>query len=206
MKKSIYRSPLLCFIIAVFLLCITPGAGVLSLAGTGAAVGLQHGLRYMLGLWAGHSLVSLVVITGLAAIILTEPFVRSVLMLICSGYFLYLAIRIAFAKSKIAFIHMAAPGFVTGLTLNLINPKAYAVHTVLFGGFVLYLDIFLLEVVYKQVVLNFIWICDHVLWLHAGFKINQLNLTTRRQNQINAGMAICIIAVVLISVWSVFLQ
>ena len=113
---------------------------------------------------------ALVVITGLAAIILTEPFVRSVLMLICAGYFLYLALRIAFAKSKIAFIHMSAPGFATGLTLNLVNPKAYAVHTILFGGFVLYPDNFLLEVVYKQVVLNFIWICDHFLWLYAGFK------------------------------------
>ena len=197
---------MLSFIIAVFLLCITPGPGVLSLAGTGAAFGLQHGLRYMLGLWVGHSLVSLIVITGLAAIILTEPFVRSVLILISTGYFLYLALRIAFAKSKIAFINMSAPDFITGLTLNLINPKAYAVHTILFGGFVLYPDNFLLEVVYKQVVLNFIWICDHVLWLYAGFKINQLNLTTRRQDQINASMAICIIAVVLISLWSVFLQ
>ena len=101
---------------------------------------------------------------------------------------------------------MSAPDFVIGLTLNLINPKAYAVHTILFGSFVLYPDNFLLEVVYKQIVLNFIWICDHVLWLYAGLKINQLNLTTRRQNQINAGMAICIIAVVLISLWSVFLQ
>ena len=197
---------MLSFITAVFLLCITPGPGVLSLAGTGAAFGLQHGLRYMLGLWVGHSLVSLVVITGLAAIILTEPFVRSVLMLICAGYFLYLALRIAFAKSKIAFIHMSAPGFATGLTLNLVNPKAYAVHTILFGGFVLYPDNFLLEVVYKQVVLNIIWICDHFLWLYAGFKITQLNLTKRRQNQINVGMAVSIIVVVLVSVWSVFSQ
>jgi len=197
---------MLSFVIAVFLLCITPGPGVLSLAGTGAAFGWQHGLRYMLGLWVGHSLVSLVVITGLAAIILTEPVVRSVLMLICAGYFGYLALRIAFARSKIAFIHMAAPGFVTGLTLNIINPKAYAVHTILFGGFALYPDNFLLEVGYKQIILNLIWICNHLVWLYVGFKINQLNLTTRRQNQINMGMALCIIAVVLISVWSVFLQ
>ena len=185
---------------------MTPGPGVLSLAGTDAAFGVQNGLRYMLGLWVGHSSVSLTVVTGLAAIILTEPVVRSVLMYICAGYFLYLALRIAFAKSKIAFIHTSAPGFVTGLTLNLINPKAYAVHTILFGSFALYPDNFLIEVVYKQIVLNFIWICDHFLWLYAGLKINQLNLTTRRQNQINVSMAISIIAVILIYVWSVFSQ
>ena len=132
------------FIITVILLCITPGPGVLSLAGTGAAFGL------MLGLWVGHSLVSLVVITGLAAVILTEPIIRSALVLICAGYFLYLALLIACAKSKIVFIHMSAPGFVTGLTLNLMNPKAYAVHAILFGGFALYPDDFLLGVVYKN--------------------------------------------------------
>ena len=197
---------MLTFIIAVFLLCITPGPGVLSLAGTGAAFGWQHGLRYMLGLWLGHNSASIVVITGLAAIILTEPVVRSILMLICAGYFGYLALRIAFVKSKIAFIYKAAPGFVTGLTLNIINPKAYAVNTILFGGFALYPYNFLLEVVYKQIVLNLIWICVHLLWLYVGFKINQLNLTRRRNNQINIGMALCVIAVVLISVWSVFSQ
>ena len=69
---------MLSFIKAVFLLCITPGPGVLSLAGTGAAFGVQYGLRYMLGLWAGHSLVNLAVVIGLAAIILAEPVVRSV--------------------------------------------------------------------------------------------------------------------------------
>ena len=71
---------------------MTPGPGVLSLAGTGAAFGVQNGLRYMVGLWVGHILVSLAVVTGLAAIILTEPVVRSVLMFICAGYFLYLAL------------------------------------------------------------------------------------------------------------------
>ena len=127
-------------------------------------------------------------------------------MLICAGYFGYLALRIAFAKSKIAFIYMAALGFVTGLTLNIINPKAYAVNAILFGGFALYPDNFLLEVVYKQIVLNLIWICVHLLWLYVGFKINQLHLTRRRHNQINIGMALCVIAVVLISVRSVFLH
>ena len=92
---------MLSFIIAVFLLCITPGPGVLSLADTGAAFGLQHGLRYMLGLWVGHSLVSLIEITGLAVIILTEPFVRSVLILISAGYFLYMRCALPSPNQKL---------------------------------------------------------------------------------------------------------
>ena len=197
---------MLSFIVAVFLLCITPGPGVLSLAGTGAAFGWQHGLKYMLGLWVGHSVVSLAVISGLAAIIFAEPVFRLILLFICAGYFGYLSLRIAFAKSKIAFIKMTAPGIFSGVTLQLINPKAYAVHTILFGGFVLYPDNFFLEVVYKQIVLNFFWIPVHLIWLYLGFRLSALNLAPHTQKKINLGMAICLIFVVIISVWSVLSQ
>ena len=64
---------MLSFIVVVILMFITPGPGVLSLAGTGAAFGWRQGLRYMAGLWVGHFLVSLAVITGLATIISAEP-------------------------------------------------------------------------------------------------------------------------------------
>ena len=194
---------MLSFIIVVILMFITPGPGVLSLAGTGAAFGWRQGLRYMAGLWVGHFLVSLAVITGLATIILAEPLIRTILLFICAGYFGYLALRIALAKSKIAFIEMTAPGFVTGVTLQFINPKAYAVHTTFFSGFALYPDNFLLEVTFKMISMNFIWISIHLIWLYAGVKLNELNLPAKAQNQINIFMAVCLILVVMISVWSV---
>ena len=198
--------PMFSFITVVILMFITPGPGVLSLAGTGAAFGWRQGLNYMTGLWVGHLLVSFAVITGLAAVILAEPIIRAVLTFLCAGYFGYLAVRIAFAKSKIAFIHMTAPGFVTGVSLQFINPKAYAVHTTFFSGFVLYPDNFLFEVIIKQLSMNFIWILFHLIWLYAGVKLNELNLKSTTQNRINMGMALCLIFVVLISGWSVFAQ
>ena len=197
---------MLSFITVVILMFITPGPGVLSLAGTGAAFGWQQGLKYMGGLWVGHFLVSLAVITGLAAVVLAEPIVRAVLLVLCAGYFGYLALRIAFAKSRVAFIHIAAPGFVTGATLQFINPKAYAVHTTFFSGFLLYPDNFLFEVIIKLLLINLIWISFHLIWLFAGVKLNELNLAPRTQNQINISMALCLIVVVLISVWSIFSQ
>ena len=197
---------MLSFITVVILMFITPGPGVLSLAGTGAAFGWQQGLKYMGGLWVGHFLVSLAVITGLAAVVLAEPIVRAVMLVLCAGYFGYLSFRIAFAKSRVAFIHIAAPGFVTGATLQLINPKAYAVHTTFFSGFLLYPDNFLFEVIIKLLLMNLIWISFHLIWLFAGVKLNELNLAPRTQNQINISMALCLILVVLISVWSIFSQ
>lgn len=194
---------MLTFAIVSLLMFITPGPGVLSLAGVGAAFGWRHGLRYMAGLFAGHFLVSIAVITGLAAIILAEPIIRKLLLLASAGYLGYLALRIALAGSKISFIQINAPGFMTGMTLQFINPKAYAVHTTFFTGFAFYPDSFVVETGLKLIIMNAIWISLHLCWLYAGCKLNELNLPDKTQKLINIFMAICLVAVVGMSAWSV---
>ena len=134
---------MLVFAAAVFLLIITPGPGVLSTAGVGASFGWQHGLFYVGGLCVGTNMVGLAVISGLAAVILAEPVVRTVLLFASSGYLGYLALRISLAGSRIAFIRTTAPGFFAGLTLQFINPKAYAVNTTLFTSFGFYPAIYM---------------------------------------------------------------
>ena len=120
---------MLTFAAAVFFLIITPGPGVLSAAGVGAAYGFRPGLRYVLGLFIGTNLVALAVITGVAAVILSVPVLRWVLMGASTAYLLYLAARIAFAGSQIAFIEARRPPAVlAGVALQAINPKAYAVN------------------------------------------------------------------------------
>ena len=194
---------MLTFAIVSLLMFITPGPGVLSLAGVGAAFGWRHGLRYIAGLFAGHFLVSIAVITGLAAIILAEPFIRRLLLLASAGYLGYLALRIALAGSKISFIQINAPGFMTGMTLQFINPKAYAVHTTFFTGFAFYPDSFVVETGLKLIIMNAIWISLHLCWLYPGCKLNELNLPDKTQKLINIFMAICLVTVVGMSAWSV---
>ena len=107
------------FAFAVFLLLITPGPGVLSLAGVLASiVAWKKGIRYLGGLWIGNNLVSFIVISGLAALVLADPFVRNVLLFISATYLLLLAGKVAFAGSKVAFIHMTAPGLVSESPYN----------------------------------------------------------------------------------------
>jgi threonine/homoserine/homoserine lactone efflux protein len=50
------------FCLAVLLLLVTPGPGVLSTAGVGAAFGFNAGLRYVTGLFIGTNLVALIVV------------------------------------------------------------------------------------------------------------------------------------------------
>ncbi len=194
---------MLAFAFAVFLLIITPGPGVLSLAGVGTAYGWTHGIRYLTGLWIGNNLVSLAVISGLAALVLANPVIRTILLFASAAYLIYLAARVAFAGARIAFIHMAAPGVITGVSLQFINPKAYAVHTTLFSGFLIYPDNLVLETGLKLLVSNMVWIPLHVLWLYAGVRINELDLQPRTQRRINLIMAVCLVAVVVMSMWSI---
>ena len=191
------------FALAVFLLIITPGPGVLSTAGVGTAFGWRQGLFYVAGLCAGTNLVSLVVISGLAAVILAQPLVRTILLFASASYLGYLALRIALAGAKIAFIQTSAPGFMAGVMLQFINPKAYAVNTTLFTSFAFYPDSFAVETGLKLLIMNTIWLPLHLLWLHAGVRLNALNLPARTQKLINLAMAACLLAVVLLSTWSV---
>ena len=194
---------MLTFAAAVFLLIITPGPGVLSTAGVGAAFGWRQGLFYVGGLCAGTNLVSLAVVFGLAAVILAEPMVRTLLLFASSAYLGWLALRIALAGARIAFIQTDAPGFLAGVTLQFINPKAYAVNTTLFTSFAFYPQNFAVETGLKLVIMNIISLPLHLLWLHAGVKLNSLNLPPQTQRMINLAMAGCLLAVVVLSVWSV---
>jgi len=74
---------------------------VLSLASVGAAFGWRQGIVYLVGLFIGTDFVCLVVISGLAAIVLAYPVIRSTLLVISAAYLAFLALRIALAGVKV---------------------------------------------------------------------------------------------------------
>lgn len=195
--------PMLTFALAVFFLIITPGPGVLSTAGLGAAYGFRPGLAYVLGLFIGTNLVALAVISGVAAIVLSVPVIRTVLMAASIVYLLYLAARIAFAGSKIAFVEAKAPPAVlSGLLLQAINPKAYVVNTTLFAGFPFAPDNLVFETTAKLLIANVIWISVHLSWLYAGASLHRLNLSHAAHRGVNYSMAASMLAVVALAIFS----
>ena len=194
---------MLAFCLAVLLLLITPGPGVLSTAGVGAAFGFNAGLRYVTGLFLGTNLVALIVVSGLAAIILASDWARNTLLVMSAMYLLYLATRIAFAGKKIAFISASKiPGLRAGLLLQLINPKAYAVNLTWFTGFVLFPGSLLSETLFKFLVINLVWIPIHLLWLAAGSAVNRLELSPQTHFIINCAMALAMVVVVALAIYS----
>lgn len=191
------------FVISVFLLLITPGPGVLSTAGVGAAFGRTPGLRYITGLFIGTNLVALAVVTGLATLLFSLPGVRTILLIASTSYLLWMALKIALSGSTVKFIEATRPpGIIDGILLQAINPKAYVVNTTLFSGFAFGTNSLVVETLLKFLIINAIWIPIHVLWLFAGISLKKLALSESVQRRINIGMAVAMVAVVALALYS----
>ncbi|WP_306148500.1 MULTISPECIES: LysE family translocator [unclassified Roseibium] len=185
------------FALAVFFLIITPGPGVLSVAGVGSAFGLGPGARYIAGLFIGTNLVAIAVVSGMATVILANENIRAGLLIASVLYLLYLAYRIAFAGTRIAFKEApSVPGFWAGVTLQLVNPKAYAVNTTLLTGFAFLPSSLVAETLLKFLIMNLIWIPIHFGWLYVGMTIHRLNLAPHVQRRVNIAVAMSMLIVV----------
>ncbi|MEP5155520.1 LysE family transporter [Planktotalea sp.] len=191
------------FVIAVIFLLITPGPGVLTTAGIGAAFGYRAGLGFLGGLMFGGFINMMIVVSGLAALVLAIPSLRIILLLGSVSYLVYLAWRIASAGSNISFKPASKPlGFMNGMMLQFINPKAYVVGTTLFSGFAFMPENPFWEVVLKILIFNIIWLPIHLIWLQAGAKMGSMNLAETTQRRINVGMALALLIVVFTALWA----
>jgi len=189
------------FIAAIFFLLITPGPGVLSTAGVSAAFGAAPAYRYVAGLFIGTNLVALAVVTGVAGLMTANPLIRTILLYASVIYLVYLAARIALAGSKIAFIEkQTAPGLRSGIALQAINPKAYVVNTTLFTSFPFTQLTPAMEVLWKFVLINAVWVPIHLLWLAAGISLKKMSLPHHVQRRINILMGASLLAVVLLAI------
>ena len=192
------------FALAVFFMIVTPGPAVLALAGVGSAFSFKVGLKFLIGLTLGYLLVWAIVITGFVSIIFSIPYMRTIFLIISSGYLIYLSLKIMLKGSEIAFINPEnRPTLLDGIILQLVNPKAYAFHSILLTGFIVFPNNFLLETSWKFIVMNLIWIPLHIGWLSLGVSIEKINLSSQTQRRINIFMGISLMIVSILSFFSI---
>ena len=196
---------MIAFAIAVFFMIASPGPGVLSCAGIGAAFGWRAGINFAMGLCLGQLVVFFAVAAGLDALLFAVPWARTVLFVLSFGFLLYLAARIAFAGSQIGFIGAKRePGLTEGFLLQPINPKAYAVCTAMITGFGFMPDAYWTEVVVKFIILNIIWVPLHLTWIGVGVWLKTLDLPPKKQRVINVFMAAAMLLAVGIAIYYAF--
>ena len=188
------------YIIISFLMMVTPGPGVLSLAGVGAGFGWKVGMMYLIGLFFGTNGVALLVVLGFKQFLFEIDGVEITFFLLSLSYLSFLSWRIATSDNKTSFKQsLKAPRLYEGIFLQFVNPKAYVVQGHLFVVLSLGLASFNTEIIVKFIIVNSIWIPIHLLWLWLGISLKKWSLAVNKQIWVNRGMGLALFAVVILS-------
>ncbi len=112
---------------------ITPGPNNLMLMASGANFGFRRTLPHMLGISIGHSVMVTIVGLGLGTLFTRYPQSKIVLLVLSSGYLLYLAWKIANAAPPREGDAAGKPfTFLQAAAFQWVNPKAWwmAMHAI----------------------------------------------------------------------------
>ena len=185
------------YIIISFLMMVTPGPGVLSLAGVGAGFGWKVGMMYLIGLFFGTNGVALLVVLGFKQFLFEIDGVEITFLLLSLSY---LSWRIATSDNKTGFKQsLKAPRLYEGIFLQFVNPKAYVVQGHLFVVLSIGMVSYSTEIIVKFIIVNSIWIPIHLLWLWLGISLKKWSLAVNKQIWVNRGMGLALFAVVVLS-------
>jgi len=188
------------YIIISFLMMVTPGPGVLSLAGVGAGFGWRVGVMYLIGLFLGTNGVALLVVLGFKQFLFEIDGVELTFLVLSLSYLSFLSWRIATSDNKTGFKETSkAPKLYEGIFLQFVNPKAYVVQGHLFVVLSLGISSYNTEILTKFLIVNSIWIPIHILWLWLGISLKKWSLASNKQVWVNRGMGLALFAVVTLS-------
>ena len=188
------------YIIISFLMMVTPGPGVLSLAGVGAGFGWRVGIMYLIGLFLGTNGVALLVVLGFKQFLFEIDGVELTFLVLSLSYLSFLSWRIATSDNKTGFKETSkAPKLYEGIFLQFVNPKAYVVQGHLFVVLSLGMISYNTEIFTKFLIVNSIWIPIHILWLWLGISLKKWSLASNKQVWVNRGMGLALFAVVILS-------
>jgi threonine/homoserine/homoserine lactone efflux protein len=114
----------------------TPGPANMALLATGARFGFRTALPFVAGVAIGKQLIIWPVGFGLMELAETAPWIFQTLKWLSAAYIIWLAWKVANLRLGTGDPAARAPGFVAGLIVHPLNPKAWAMIVSGFTGFV----------------------------------------------------------------------
>ena len=114
----------------------TPGPANMALMATGARYGLRAAWPFVVGVALGKQLIIWPMGLGLMELATSYPAVFSALKYISASYILWLAWKVANLRLNTTDAQDRVPGFLAGLIVHPLNPKALAMITAGFTNFV----------------------------------------------------------------------
>ena len=114
----------------------TPGPANMALLATGARFGFRAALPFVAGVALGKQLIIWPIGFGLMELADRAPWVFTTLKYLSAAYIIWLAWKVANLRLKPGQGDGAVPGFVAGLIVHPLNPKAWAMIVGSFTNFV----------------------------------------------------------------------
>ncbi len=151
----------------------TPGPANMVLLGTGARYGFRAALPFVGGVILGKQLIIWPVGFGLMQVADQAPLVFEVLKYASAVYIIWLAWKIANLRLSRGNADTQVPGFLAGLIVHPLNPKAWAMIIAGFTGFVAAGTSSFEATLTIALCLLFCQVLLHPVWTFAGDRIAQ---------------------------------
>ena len=130
---------ILLFIISSIVLTLSPGPDILFVISTTISQGLRCGIKVSLGLCSGLIAHTFLVVFGLSTLIEIFPFIIRAIELVGASYLIFLAIRLFLSLKENSIVNsknqVKKQFYLTGLIMNLSNPKVSIFFLSFFPGF-----------------------------------------------------------------------
>ena len=149
----------------------TPGPANMALLATGARFGFRRALPFMLGVAFGKQLIIWPIGFGLMELAERAPFVFLALKYVSAAYIIWLAWKVANLRLSANGADAKAPGFLAGLVVHPLNPKAWAM---IVGGFTAFIAPGTPTLEATAIVAAVLLACQlllHPIWTLAGDRI-----------------------------------
>lgn len=156
----------------------TPGPANMAMLATGARYGFRAALPFVAGVVLGKQLIIWPIGFGLMSLADQLPLLFVLLKYVSAAYIIWLAWRVANMRLSVNKDTANAPGFVAGLWVHPLNPKAWAMIVAGFTNFVEPGTATLTATAIIALSLMVIQIICHPVWTFFGDRIAKLLIGT----------------------------
>lgn len=190
-----YASLLVPLIVFTFIATTTPGPNNFLLSANGAHFGFKASMPFLLGIRLGNLLLVLLLSLGLGAIFINHPQAQQFLKIICIGYMIYLALRIAFSSYTGESSSTAQPlGFWHGAGFQFINPKTWMTGITCLSAFTLTGEAYNYSVFMVILAWTITGILGSLFWVCCGVAMQRMLKTPKHWRRFNYTLAFATLA------------
>ena len=149
----------------------TPGPANMVLLSTGAKYGLKRAFPFVLGVILGKQLIIWPIGFGLIGVLSDMPIIFSILKIISAAYIIWLSYKIANLRLDIKELTGTPPGFIAGLIVHPLNPKAWGMIITGYTSFISQEMTIFTAILTISIILFLTQIILHPFWCWGGQRL-----------------------------------